>query len=83
MDDKNDIRQFINELERRYSEVQAWAISNWPDQEHPLTLSNFVEARKEVLALGHRQMNSALKPRAAEPADGGPQYVSTAPAPWP
>lgn len=83
MDDNSDIRQFINELERRYSEVQAWAISNWPDQEHPLTLSNFVEARKEVLALGHQHMTSRINQQAPEPADGGPQYVSTAPAPWP
>jgi hypothetical protein len=81
MENKDPIRQFVNELERRFEEVQQWAIANWPDQERPLTSSNFVEARKEILALG--RMTSELNHKAPEPSEGGPQYVSTAPAPWP
>ncbi|HEV7816155.1 MAG TPA: hypothetical protein VGP06_13775 [Janthinobacterium sp.] len=80
-DSDNSIRQFVHELERRFEEVQQWAIANWPDPEHPLSSSNFVEARKEILALG--QMSSEINRHAPEPADGGPQYVSTTPAPWP
>lgn len=75
-------REFINELWRRFEEVQQWAINNWPDQEKPLSSSDFVEARKEILALrapGGDWSNT----KEPEPADGGAQYVSTAPAPWP
>jgi hypothetical protein len=80
-----EIRQFINELERRFAEVQTWAMANWPDPEHPLTSANFVEARKEILALGHAPGPGAARGAdgAAEPSAGGPQYESTAPAPWP
>lgn len=79
--ENQETRQFVNELERRFLEVQQWAIDNWPDRDHPLTPINFVEARKEILSLG--RMTSEINRRAPEPADGGPQYESTAPAPWP
>lgn len=81
MQENQEVRKFINELERRFEEVQQWAIEHWPDRERPLTSSNFVEARKEILALG--QMTSEINHHAPEPADGGPQYLSTTPAPWP
>ena len=85
----HDVRRpFINELERRFLELQQWAISQWPDPDYPLTPANFVEARKEILALGQAgggpaRAGAAAEGAAAEPADGGPQYESTAPAPWP
>ncbi|CDG82432.1 hypothetical protein [Janthinobacterium agaricidamnosum] len=75
-------RAFINELWRRFEEVQQWAIEHWPDRERPLSSSDFVEARKEILGL--RAPGGDLdKRRQAEPAEGGAQYISTAPAPWP
>lgn len=74
-------RDFINEVWRRFEEVQQWAIDNWPDRERPLSSSDFVEARKEILALGTR--SSELKRQEAEPAEGGAQYVDVTPAPWP
>jgi hypothetical protein len=81
--DEQSRRQFIDELWRRYEEVQNWAIANWPDMEHPLSTSDFVEARKEILALG---LPAAARPPvqdAAEPEQGGAQYIDVTPAPWP
>jgi len=83
MEQQGATRQFVNELERRFLEVQEWAISHWPDPAHPLTPANFVEARKEILALAQAGGVPVAAPGGAEPADGGPQYESTAPAPWP
>lgn len=74
-------RAFINEVWRRFEEVQQWAIDNWPDRERPLSSSDFVEARKEILALG--TMTSELNRQEPEPSDGGAQYVEVTPAPWP
>lgn len=74
-------RQFINEVWRRFEEVQNWAIANWPDKEHPLSSSDFVEARKEILALGMTETESNR--RVPEPEQGGPQYIEVTPAPWP
>ncbi|MES2257558.1 MAG: hypothetical protein V4724_03515 [Pseudomonadota bacterium] len=86
MVDEQQRRQFISELWRRYEEVQAWAIANWPDPEHPLSSADFVEARKEILALGQadaRAKRDAGAPQGAEPEQGGAQYVDVTPAPWP
>lgn len=74
-------RQFINEVWRRFEEVQNWAIANWPDPEHPISSSDFVEARKEILALGMTETESNRM--APEPEQGGPQYIEVTPAPWP
>ncbi len=78
-------RQFINEVWRRYEEVQQWAIEHWPDPDHPLSSADFVEARKEILALGQAAEPSGRSERAAEaaPEQGGAQYVDVTPAPWP
>jgi len=81
MDKDDQRRQFIDELWRRYEEVQQWAIENWPDRERPLSASDFVAARKEILALG--TAGSGARQRTPEPAEGGPQYVDVTPAPWP
>lgn len=74
-------REFINEVWRRYEEVQNWAIANWPDPARPISSSDFVEARKEILALGMTQTES--NQQAPEPEQGGPQYIEVTPAPWP
>ena len=72
---------FIHELWQRYEALQAWAIANWPDPAHPLSSADFVAARKELLGMGERPAPAA--DHAPEPADGGPQYEETTPAPWP
>lgn len=76
--------QFINEVWRRFVEVQDWAIANWPDRQHPLSSSDFVAARQEILALGDpRTPSTAANGDAAEPEHGGAQYIDVTPAPWP
>lgn len=81
MENNEQRRQFINELWRRFEEVQQWAIANWPDPARPLSAADFVEARKEILGLGN--MTSELNRQEPEPSDGGAQYIDTTPAPWP
>lgn len=82
-DDTDTRRAFINELWRRFEEVQQWAIENWPDPDQPLSSSNFVAARQEILALGRTGNDAKRVQEEAEPADGGAQYIDTTPAPWP
>jgi len=78
-------RKFVADVWHRFEEVQNWAIANWPDSEHPLSTSDFVEGRKEILGLGLPAAQKLTRdPQAApEPEDGGPQYLDVTPAPWP
>lgn len=81
MDREKECRRFIGELWQRFEALQAWAVANWPDQEHPLSSADFVAARKEILNL--RTPLPAPAPSALEPEQGGPQYIDQNPAPWP
>jgi len=87
--DEQQRRDFVNEVWRRFIEVQDWAIANWPDGQRPLSSSDFVEARKEILALGQprterdTELDTRGNRREAEPEQGGAQYVDVTPAPWP
>lgn len=78
-------RAFIAELWRRFEALQEWAVSHWPDQEHPLSSADFVEARKEILSLRSPAgpLNQPAQDSEAEPEQGGAQYVDVTPAPWP
>lgn len=78
-------REFIAELWRRFEALQEWAVSHWPDQEHPLSSADFVEARKEILSLRSPagSLNQSAQRNEAEPEQGGAQYVDVTPAPWP
>lgn len=80
-------REFIAELWRRFETLQEWAVSHWPDQQHPLSSADFVEARKEILSLRSPvgSLNQPAMRDAAEPApeQGGAQYLDVTPAPWP
>lgn len=82
MDISDQRRQFVGELWRRFEALQQWAIENWPDQQHPLSNADFVEARKEILAL-NQERRPAPATGAAEPEAGGPQYIDVTPTPWP
>ncbi|WP_353056202.1 hypothetical protein [Janthinobacterium sp. JC611] len=78
-------REFVAELWRRFETLQEWAVSHWPDQQHPLSSADFVESRKEILSL-RSPAGSLSQPAtrdAAEPEQGGVQYVDVTPAPWP
>ena len=78
-------REFIAELWRRFETLQEWAVSHWPDQQHPLSSADFVEARKEILSLRSPagSLNQPATRDAAEPEQGGAQYLDVTPAPWP
>ncbi|MBE3028331.1 hypothetical protein GQ37_018995 [Janthinobacterium sp. BJB1] len=78
-------REFVAELWRRFEALQEWAITHWPDQQHPLSSADFVEARKEILSLRAPagSLNQPSQNNAAEPEQGGAQYVDVTPAPWP
>lgn len=77
-------RQFIAEAWRRFEELQNWAIAAWPDPDHPLSSSDFVEGRKEILALGlGRERWRQAAQAGQEPERGGKQYEQVTPAPWP
>jgi hypothetical protein len=81
MDDEEARRRFISELWQRFEQLQAWAVENWPDKQHPLSSADFVEARKEILGL--RNPAPAPLRQVVEPEQGGPQYIDDNPAPWP
>ncbi|MDN2697552.1 hypothetical protein O0882_14610 [Janthinobacterium sp. SUN073] len=78
-------RAFIAELWRRFETLQEWAVSHWPDQQHPLSSADFVETRKEILSLRSPagSLNQPSQNNEAEPEQGGAQYVDVTPAPWP
>ena len=78
-------RAFIAELWRRFEALQEWAVSHWPDQQHPLSSADFVESRKEILSLRSPagSLNQPSQKDEAEPEQGGAQYVDVTPAPWP
>jgi len=87
MDNEEVRRQFIGELWQRFEQLQAWAVENWPDKEHPLTSADFVESRKEILGLRNPEQAPGGGPgrllSEPEPEQGGAQYVDLNPAPWP
>ena len=78
-------REFIAELWRRFEALQEWAVSHWPDQQHPLSSADFVETRKEILSLRSPagSLNQPSRQDEAEPEQGGAQYLDVTPAPWP
>jgi hypothetical protein len=78
-------REFVAELWRRYEALQEWAVSHWPDQQHPLSSADFVETRKEILSLRSPagSLNQPSQNNEAEPEQGGAQYLDVTPAPWP
>ncbi|OEZ95672.1 hypothetical protein JAB9_30990 [Janthinobacterium sp. HH107] len=78
-------REFIAELWRRFEALQEWAVSHWPDQQHPLSSADFVETRKEILSLRSPagSLNQPSQKDEAEPEQGGAQYQDVTPAPWP
>jgi hypothetical protein len=76
-------RQFVSELWQRFEQLQQWAEQNWPDQDNPLTSADFVESRKEILGLRNPAQAPAGPSADREPEQGGAQYESLNPAPWP
>ena len=81
MSDQNQSEQFAADLEQRFRDVMQWAVTNWPDAEHPISLGDFGDVQTAVQAIAQRVRHPSGE--ALAPSEGGAQFVSIAPAPWP
>src|SRR5690606_36812048 len=71
---------FARELNDKLDELIQWAIENSPVQEPPLTQKDFTDIRKSFLATAIAGTPLMREP---EPSEGGAQYITDNPAPWP
>ncbi|HCE09645.1 MAG TPA: hypothetical protein DEQ40_13805 [Oxalobacteraceae bacterium] len=81
MENKQVWHEFTVELERRFGELERWALQHWPDQDRPLSTSDFSPLRYELSLISNRLKNEDQ--RGPEPSEGGPQYINMNPEPWP
>jgi hypothetical protein len=81
MSDQNQKEQFAADLEQRFRDVMQWAVTAWPDAEHPISLADFEGVQSAVQAIAHRVRHPSGE--ALAPSEGGAQFVNIAPAPWP
>ena len=81
MTDQNQNEQFAADLEQRFRDAMQWAVSSWPDAEHPISLGDFEDVHKAVQVIAERLRHPSGA--ALAPAEGGAQFVSIVPAPWP
>ncbi|MGI4849762.1 MAG: hypothetical protein ACRYGK_16745 [Janthinobacterium lividum] len=71
------------ELERRFNDLVSWAVDTWPDSSYAISADDFAAARKNVERLRARFEPGMSQDDAAEPSQGGAQYVDVSPTPWP
>lgn len=77
-------RQFDIALKKRFEEFVTWAVTNRPDHSRPLSPADFEQARNAIATLANNGLDIGERNAAIpEPADNGPQYVNSNPAPWP
>ena len=81
MSEQHRNEQFAADLEQRFRDVMQWAVTSWPDAEHPISLGDFGDVQNAVQAIAHRVLHPSGE--ALAPSEGGAQFVSIAPAPWP
>lgn len=81
MTDQNQNELFAADLEQRFRDAMQWAVSNWPDAEHPIAPGDFEDVHKAVQAIAQRVRHPSGE--ALAPSEGGAQFVSVVPAPWP
>ena len=81
MSDQTQNDQFAADLEQRFQDLMQWTISNWPDQERPISVPDFEDAQRAVHAIAQRLRYP--QGEALAPSEGGAQFVNVAPAPWP
>ena len=81
MTDQNEKERFAADLEQRFQDVMQWALTTWPDPEHPIAPGDFEDVHKAVQAIAHRVRHPSGE--ALAPSEGGAQFVSIVPAPWP
>jgi hypothetical protein len=76
--------QFAVEFNQRFEALISWANANWPEKNQPLVPEDFGASRREIaLLLGARLFAGKPYNAGPDPSDGGEQYISVSPAPWP
>ncbi|HCS64297.1 MAG TPA: hypothetical protein DIW64_09570 [Cellvibrio sp.] len=71
---------FAMEVNSKLNELIEWIIENTPNKKHTLHKDDFVEVQEEFRKIACGLDAQTLEP---EPSEGGAQYVSVTPAPWP
>jgi hypothetical protein len=81
MSNQQQKEQFAADLEQRFRDVMQWAVTSWPDPDHPIAIEDFEDVHKAVQVNSQRVRHPSGEARA--PSEGGAQFVNIAPAPWP
>ena len=81
MSDQTDKEQFASDLEQCFQDLMQWAVTSWPDAERPISLVDFDDAQKAVHKIAQRVRHPGGE--ALAPSEGGAQFVSVDPTPWP
>jgi hypothetical protein len=71
---------FAMEVNSKINELIEWIIENTPNKEAPLHKEDFAEVHEDFRKIACGLDAQTLEP---EPSEGGAQYVSVTPAPWP
>ncbi len=71
---------FAVEVNSKFNELIDWVIENTPNKELPLHRDDFAEIQESFRKIACGIDAQAMEP---EPEDGGAQYISVTPAPWP
>ncbi|MDO8344144.1 MAG: hypothetical protein Q7T48_13160 [Cellvibrio sp.] len=71
---------FAMEVNSKLNGLIEWIIENTPNKEHTLHKDDFVDVQEEFRKIACGLDAQTLEP---EPSEGGAQYVSVTPAPWP
>ena len=72
---------FYREFERRIDDFIAWAVASAPQNPQTLFTHDFAKVRENMCEVARGGGDAPH--RELEPSEGGPQYVSDNPAPWP
>lgn len=71
---------FAMTVNGKINELIAWVIENSPNKDTSLTDADFTEVRENFRKVAYGINSQKTEP---EPSEGGAQYVSVTPAPWP
>ena len=86
MPSKEEYDRYAAELNRRFEELTAWAIANWPKKDYPLLESDFSRSRREIAEIIGPKLGDAdgqgPGPGAGRPKGEAP-FVDMNPMPWP
>ena len=71
---------FAIEVNSKINALIEWVIDNNPNKEYSLNKDAFADVQEEFRKIACGIDTQATEP---EPSEGGAQYVSVTPAPWP